>query len=280
MFYLLFGGASAYISYYYSNNIKNWITDKSYDIYNYFYPKFIKDNIKVENIMLVIYSENSDEIIYKKKLNIKNSLLQEYNIFIESIKNDNIYKSLHKYNIILLFEYYLNNVEYNPILYRFNYSLYDNNKYNKSIKLIDYVKSKIIFLDQLFNIRDKNNNIENSQDNKQNTEQNTEQNNINNDTFETHEENDIVFISQKCDNSKLFNILSIDYDNNDITDIFKSYSGFNNDYHQSNINFKYILDENYEQIYNGSNYINIIYNNLDVEEINLKKNDYILNKYI
>ena len=74
--------------------------------------------------------------------------------------------------------------------------------------------------------------------------------------------------------------MSIDYNNSDITDIFKSYSGFNNDYHQCVINFKTILDENYTQLYNGENYINIIYNNLDVEEINLKKNNYILNKFI
>ena len=289
MIYLLFGGATAYISYYYSNNIKNWISDKSYNMYNYFYPKFIKDNIKVENIILLIFDENYDNIISKKKLNIDNSLLKEYNIYIDSIKNKNIYKSLDKYNIILLFEYYLTNIDYNPTLYRFNYPLYiSSNNTNKNINLTDYIKSKIIYLDNLFNIYNKNTNntiteniIENTTINDtENTIDNTTSNVSNNINLDDYEESDIVFISQKCDNTKSFKLLSIDYNNSDITDIFKSYSGFNNDYHHSIINFKTILDENYTQLYNSENYINIIYNNLDVEEINLKKNNYILNKFL
>ena len=310
MIYLLFGGATAYISYYYSNNIKNWITDKSYDMYNYFYPKFIKDNIKVKNIVLLIFDENYDNIVYKQQLNIENSLFEEYNNIINNIinniKNKNIYKSLDKSNILLLFEYNLSNVEYNPILYRFNYILYDKtNNYNKNIKLTDYIKNKIIYLDNLFNISkninintniNTNNNTNNNKTNdkdinekdinekdineKDINEKDINEKDINEkDEIEINEDN-IIFISQKCDNSRLFKLLSIDYNNSDITDIFKSYSGFNNDYHQSVINFKTILDENYTQIYNGTNNVNIIYNNLDIEEINLKKNDYILNKFI
>jgi len=76
-------------------------------------------------------------------------------------------------------------------------------------------------------------------------------------------------------------ILSCNYNDNDITEILNSYMGPNKDFFSSNMDFRVIVDNNLNLIYNSDdNRINIIYGNLDLTEIELNKIDFNCNNLL
>jgi hypothetical protein len=85
----------------------------------------------------------------------------------------------------------------------------------------------------------------------------------------------LSFLNNYQHNNIPLSIISIDYMNNDITNIIKSYSGLNSDFHTHTIDFRFLLDQNYDLIFKNNNYnLNIIKNNLDIIELNLEENNF------
>jgi len=89
------------------------------------------------------------------------------------------------------------------------------------------------------------------------------------------EDENLTFLNNYQTNNIPLKIISIDYMNNDITKIIKSYAGLNHDFHTLKIDFRYLLDNTYNLIFNKSNNLNIIKENLDIVELNLEENNYV-----
>ena len=89
------------------------------------------------------------------------------------------------------------------------------------------------------------------------------------------EDENLAFLNNYQNKNIALKIISIDYMNNDITKIIKSYAGLNQDFHTLKIDFRYLLDNNYNLIFNKSNNLNIIKENLDIIELNLEENNYM-----
>lgn len=86
----------------------------------------------------------------------------------------------------------------------------------------------------------------------------------------------LSFLNNYQNNNLPLSIISVDYLNNDITDIIKSYAGLNCDFHTHIIDFRYLLDNDYNLIFEkDNNNLNIIKSNLDIIELNLEENNYL-----
>ena len=70
-------------------------------------------------------------------------------------------------------------------------------------------------------------------------------------------------------------ILSCNYNDNDITEIIQNYLGPNKDFFSSNIDFRILVDDNFNLVYiTNCDEINLIYGNLDLAEIKLSNIDF------
>jgi hypothetical protein len=90
----------------------------------------------------------------------------------------------------------------------------------------------------------------------------------------------LTFLNNYHNENNILNIISVDYNNNDITEIIEKYSGINNDFHISKIDFRYLLDENYKLIYKNNNNLNIIKKNLDILQLNLLETNFLFVNYL
>jgi hypothetical protein len=91
----------------------------------------------------------------------------------------------------------------------------------------------------------------------------------------TIDDDNLVFLNNYHNKKMTLNIVSVDYSNNDITDIITSYGGINQDFHIHKIDFRELLDLNYNLIYNGTTNVNIIKTNLDIVQLNLQETRFL-----
>lgn len=204
--------------------------------------KYISNYFKKKDF---IYNLIKIEKIVYIELNNKYEIKEKFFINIETLEEDflkiieYINKNLNNNISYLMIEYSTNNSDN---IYRFNYPI---NKENFEEKIINFKKN--------FKLDDINNNK----------------------NIPNVEDENLSFLNNYQNNNITLKIISIDYINNDITKIIKSYAGLNQDFHTLKIDFRYLLDDNYNLIFNKENNLNIIKDNLDIIELNLEENNYL-----